>query len=59
MSGGISSSEQQYEEEHEQYLYKEAHTIAVELGYAGSWDNFEEDFSKMMADRNFKIRNGK
>jgi len=59
MAGGISSSEQQYEEEHEQYLYKEAHTIAVELGYAGSWDQFMNDYLKMITDHNLKMRIGK
>ncbi len=55
MTGAIMSSEKQYEQEHEEYLYKEAHIISVELGYQGSWDQFMTDFPTMISERNFKL----
>ncbi len=59
MTGAIMSSEKQYEQEHEEYLYKEAHIISVELGYQGSWDQFMEDFSLMIVERNLRLRGDK
>ncbi len=62
MSGSISSSEQDnylMEQHHEQYLYKEGYTIANELGYTGSEDNFQEDFACMIAERNLRLRHKK
>lgn len=51
----MNNGNQQYEQEHQQYLYKEAYMILRELNYKGSEDNFDKDLPDIITELNKRM----
>lgn len=51
----MNNAEEQYMQEHEEYLYKETFVLLRALGYKGSEDNFDRHLPDIITELNKRM----